>query len=197
MYQPQQRTSRLRVVTLASAVALVGALPLAAAVSGQDARLASKAFEAAQPPARTDSDDTAPKAHPSDVRPSKRDRPAVSCGPEIASPEGVAARACVLTDDGDTWARAYYRNPTDRRLPAVLTLRGPDGRTARVHCTLRGGGAPDVCETPRGRGGKAAAAAEGAYAAVVEVVSADGERLLRADSGSRPFGGNSRQRGGS
>ncbi|MGP3990985.1 hypothetical protein [Streptomyces sp. 3N207] len=185
MHQPQQRTSRLRGVTLASALALAAALPLAAAVAGQDARLASEAFHAAQPPRHADDGDAAPEPHPSDVRPSERGRPAISCGPEIASPEGVAARACVLTKGGDAWARAYYRNPTDRRLPAVLSLHGPDGRMERVHCTLRDGGDRGVCETPRDRGAKAAQAAEGAYSAVVEVVPADGERLLRVGSDGR------------
>lgn len=188
MHKPQQRTSRLRAVTLASAVALVAALPLAVAVAGQDARLASEAFHAAQPSRHTDADaddgDTVSEAHPFDVRPAKPGRPAISCGPEIASPEGVAVRACVLTEGCDVWARAYYRNPADRRLLAVLSLHGPEGRMPRAHCTVRGGG-PGVCETPHDRGAKAAQAAESAYSAVVEVVPAGGGRLLRADSDER------------
>lgn len=43
MHQPQQRASRLRAVALASTVALAVALPLAAAVAGEDARLAAEA----------------------------------------------------------------------------------------------------------------------------------------------------------
>ncbi|UNS97814.1 hypothetical protein MMF93_16065 [Streptomyces tubbatahanensis] len=216
MLQPHQRASRLRVVTLASTVALVAAVPLAAAVAGQDARLAAKAFEAAQPrhgtagePEREgerltvgESEDERRKAgerergaageRGNDEREAARrgaaapGRPSSSCGPEIASPEGVEARACVVTEGEETWARAYYRNTTPGTLPALLTLRGPEGRTTQVRCTMAAAAAPGVCETPRGDGeehGKARA--HEAYSAVAEVVSADGRRrLLRAASGS-------------
>ncbi|MBO8195690.1 hypothetical protein ITI46_29165 [Streptomyces oryzae] len=201
MHQPQQRTSRLRAVTLASAIALAVALALAAAVAGQDTRLAAKAFRAAhqhqnqqQDQGRrgeagagggSGADDAAPEAHPSDVRPPTGARPATSCGPEIASPEGVTVRACVLTADGATWARAYYRNPTAHRLPALLTLHRPDGRTAKAHCTVRGGGERGVCETPHGRGVKAAQPGREVFSAVVEVGHAEGRRPLRAKSGQR------------
>ncbi|MEU4964507.1 hypothetical protein ACH4RA_10910 [Streptomyces smyrnaeus] len=226
MHQPQERSSRLRVVTLASTVALAVALPLAAAVAGQDARLAAEAFQAAQP---RHSDDHARRVHDSqsqesgghdsgghetgghetgtrspgsdswaghpserspsgsqtsEDRPGGRGHPASSCGLEIVSPEGVAARACVLTEGGDTWARAYYRNPTGGRLPVVLTLHGPDGSLARAHCTLRGDGDPGVCETPRGRSAKATADKD-TYMAVADVSSADGRRVLRAESDRR------------
>ncbi|MEU2720064.1 hypothetical protein [Streptomyces smyrnaeus] len=218
MHQPQERSSRLRVVTLASTVALAVALPLAAAVAGQDARLAAEAFRAAQP---RHSDDHARRVHDSrshesgghesgghetgtrspgsdswtghpferspsrsqtsEDRPGRRGHPASSCGLEIVSPEGVAARACVLTEGGDSWARAYYRNPTGDRLPVVLTLHGPDGSLARAHCTLRGDGDPGMCETPRGRSAKATAGKD-TYTAVADVSSADGRRVLRAES---------------
>lgn len=49
MHQPQQRASRLRVVALASTVALAVALPLAAAVAGEDARLAAEAAHESGP----------------------------------------------------------------------------------------------------------------------------------------------------
>ncbi|NSC22624.1 hypothetical protein FM076_16175 [Streptomyces albus subsp. chlorinus] len=177
MLQPHQRMSRLHMITLASTVALVGAVPLAAAVAGQDARLAARAFEAAQP------------RHDGSARPA---HPASACGPEIASPAGVKARACVVTRGEEVWARASYRNATDRPLHTVLTLRGPDGRTTRVHCTVRVTAERSVCETPRedvGRGFPDAAARR-AYLARTEVSSRDGaRRLLRAGSNSAPTGG--------
>ncbi|MFI7245467.1 hypothetical protein [Streptomyces qinglanensis] len=181
MHQPQQRASRLRVVTLASAVALVAAVPLAAA--GQDAHLAAEVFQAAQPH-RTGNG--TPGARPSALPSSAAEDSATSCGLEIVSPHGVAARVCVLTEGGDTWARTYYRNPTGSRLPALLTLRGPDGRTARVRCVLRDGHEGGVCETPRGGTPETsedrAPVAAHAYSAVAEVSSVNGDRLLRAGS---------------
>ncbi|WP_369208150.1 hypothetical protein [Streptomyces sp. PU-14G] len=207
MLQPHQRASRLRVVTLASTVALVAAVPLAAAVAGEDARLAARAFEAAQPRHGTAGDPAREKAGEQErdaaggreqgegearrgEAPRRgtagQNRPSSSCGPEITSPEGVEARACVLTEGEQTWARAYYRNSTRGALPAVLTLRGPDGRTTRVRCTMAAAAGRGVCETPRGNGEeRGGARAHGAYSAVAEVASADGKRrLLRADSGS-------------
>ena len=118
-------------------------------------------------------------------------RPVSSCGPEITSPEGVEAQTCVLTEARDTWARTYYRNVTNGRLDAALTLMRPDGRTTRVDCPMPPGGAAEVCETPRHRGpagGGAGGRNEGterAYSAMAEVASADGSRkLLRAGSNS-------------
>ncbi|WP_431980628.1 hypothetical protein [Streptomyces qinglanensis] len=187
MHQPQQRASRLRVVTLASAVALVAAVPLAAAVAGQDARLAAEVFQAAQPYRTGNGTPGAhPSASPSSPLSSEEGNSATSCGLEIVSPHGVAARVCVLTDGGGTWARTYYRNPTGSRLPALLTLRGPDGRTARVRCVLRGGREGGVCETPRDGAAETsedrAPVAAHAYSAVAEVSSVNGDRLLRAGS---------------
>ncbi|MFE9391159.1 hypothetical protein [Streptomyces sp. NPDC006784] len=187
MHQPQQRASRLRVVTLASAVALVAAVPLAAAVAGEDARLAAEVFQAAQP--RQTGNGT-PGAHSSASPSSGQGDQATSCGLEIVSPHGVAARVCVLTEGGDTWARTYYRNPTGSRLPALLTLHGPDGRTARVRCVLRGGHEGGVCETPRDGTPETSddrpPLAAHAYSAVAEVSSVNGDRLLRAGSDRRP-----------
>ncbi|MEU5833941.1 hypothetical protein ABZ820_09650 [Streptomyces diacarni] len=195
MLQPHQRASRLRVVTLASTVALVAAVPLAAAVAGEDARLAAKAFEAAQPRHET-AGEPEPEPEPEPELEREREmarrgvgdpgRPSSSCGPEITSPEGVEARACVVSEGEETWARAYYRNTTRGALPALLTLRGPEGRTTRVRCTMAAAAGRGVCETPRGDGEeRGKAQAHETYSAVAEVVSADGRRrLLRADSGS-------------
>ncbi|MGW0736320.1 hypothetical protein [Streptomyces sp. NPDC002851] len=74
---------------------------------------------------------------------------AAHCGPELASPEGVEAQTCILTQAGDTWARTYYRNATGRELRAVLTVMGPGGRTVQMHCVVAAGDEPDACETPR------------------------------------------------
>ncbi|MFH9106153.1 hypothetical protein ACH4LN_07465 [Streptomyces albus] len=171
MLQPQQRAPRLGVIALASTVGLIAALPLAAAVAGEDARLAAKAFEAAQP---------------RQVR-SGPERPASFCGRESTAPEGVSLRTCVRTQGAEVWARAAYRNATRSPLPAVLTLRGPDGRTVRVHCTLQGDGRHRTCETKRtgAREVRGEAAVREAYTAVAEVSSPEGERRwLRAGSNS-------------
>jgi hypothetical protein len=101
-----------------------------------------------------------------------------------------------MADSGSTWARAYYRNHTHRRLTVTVSLHGPDRRSARAHCTVRGdGGDLGVCETPRSRrtakgreeaGGASeiGALTAGGRSAVAEVTSSVGERLLRADSTS-------------
>ncbi|MDJ1136183.1 hypothetical protein [Streptomyces iconiensis] len=220
MHQPQQRASRLRVIALASTVALAVALPLAAAVAGEDARLAAEAKAAREPhpPKHAVTPGAAPshsgeRAHrersreeqagpeawddkslarlgvPQVTGAAGSSRPSSSCGPEITSPEGVEAQTCVLTEGRDTWARTYYRNATNSRLGVVLTLMRPDGRTTQVRCPVPAADEPGVCETPRHTarwtGGAEKAGGAKPYAAVAEVASADGERLLlRAGSNS-------------
>ncbi len=106
---------------------------------------------------------------------------AARCGPELASPDGVEAQTCVLTQGEETWARTYYRNATGRALDAVLSLMGPDGRTVRMRCAVGADDEPGVCETSResGRGEPAA------YTAVAEFTWAGGEgQLLRSGSNS-------------
>ncbi|WP_107422160.1 hypothetical protein [Streptomyces lushanensis] len=71
------------------------------------------------------------------------------CGPEVASPEGIEARTCVLTEGGDTWARTAYRNTSGGELRAVLTLMGPRGRTVLTHCVAGVTDEPATCQTPR------------------------------------------------
>ncbi|MEV6395374.1 hypothetical protein AB0M39_11435 [Streptomyces sp. NPDC051907] len=106
------------------------------------------------------------------------------CGPELASPDGVEAQTCVLTDGRDTWARTYYRNATARELISVLTLMGPGGRTLQINCAVEAGDEPDACETPR----EAARGAVAQYSAVAEFAPADeaedGPLLLRSGSNS-------------
>ncbi|MGI5481902.1 hypothetical protein [Streptomyces lavendofoliae] len=106
---------------------------------------------------------------------------AASCGPEVASPDGVEAQTCVLAEGRDTWARAYYRNATGEELGAVLTLMGPAGRTVQAHCEVRAEDEPGVCETPRepSRGTSAE------YTAVAEFAeSGESPLLLRSGSNS-------------
>ncbi|MFC7306037.1 hypothetical protein ACFQVC_17645 [Streptomyces monticola] len=74
---------------------------------------------------------------------------AAHCGPELASPEGVEAQTCVLSQARDTWARTYYRNATGGELRSVLTLMGPGGRTVQMHCVVTEGDEPGACETPK------------------------------------------------
>ncbi|WP_031071773.1 hypothetical protein [Streptomyces sp. NRRL S-118] len=107
---------------------------------------------------------------------------AARCGPELASPEGVEAQTCVLTEGPDAWARTYYRNATGAELTSVLTLMAPGGRTVRTHCTVPADDEPGACETPREpRRGKSAE-----YTAVAEFAeSGDAETsplLLRSGS---------------
>ncbi len=117
---------------------------------------------------------------PPSAPPSGRD-PAVQCGPELSSPEGVEGQTCVLTDGGDTWARTYYRNATGTELRSVLTLMGPGGRTVQMHCVVSAEDEPGVCETPREPSrGKA-----DHYSAVSEFAAAgNGPLLLRSGSNS-------------
>ncbi|MEU3252985.1 hypothetical protein [Streptomyces sp. NPDC006997] len=109
---------------------------------------------------------------------------AARCGPELASPEGVEAQTCVLTQGAETWGRTYYRNTTGGALDAVLSLLGPGGRTVLVRCEVAAGDEPDVCDTPRQRG----VGEPLDYTAVAEFAARDGRGplLLRSGSNSVP-----------
>ncbi|MDI3402683.1 hypothetical protein [Streptomyces cavernicola] len=111
---------------------------------------------------------------------------AAQCGPELASPDGVEAQTCVLAQEGDTWARTYYRNATGERLRAVLTLMGPGGRTVQMHCAVGADDEPGACETPRepGRGEPAAYTAIAEFAAPQGAEGDEEERPLLLRSGS-------------
>lgn len=106
--------------------------------------------------------------------------PSSSCGPEVASGDGhsgLSAQTCLLSQDGRTWARTYYRNATGEPLSAALTLTRPDGGSLRAGCAMSASGGPDgsgVCETPREK----SRTGPGGYAATVEAGTPDGERLL-------------------
>ncbi|MGW8363678.1 hypothetical protein ACWGK1_24280 [Streptomyces wedmorensis] len=104
------------------------------------------------------------------------------CGPELASPEGVEAQTCVLSEGPDVWARTYYRNAAGQDLDAFLTLMAPGGRTVQVRCPVPAQDEPGTCETPQERGRGAATA----YTAVAEFAGtgegADTPLLLRSGS---------------
>ncbi|NML54018.1 hypothetical protein HHL19_32715 [Streptomyces sp. R302] len=104
------------------------------------------------------------------------------CGPELASPEGVEAQTCVLSEGPDVWARTYYRNATGREIDAILTLMAPGGRTVQVRCAVPARDEPDTCETPREPGTGAARA----HTAVAEFAGkeegGDAPLLLRSGS---------------
>ncbi|MEW2566025.1 hypothetical protein [Streptomyces sp. NPDC047070] len=109
---------------------------------------------------------------------------AARCGPELASPDGIEAQTCVLTQGRETWARTYYRNATGDALTSVLTLLAPGGRTVRMYCAVGADDEPGVCETPRER--TVGDASE--YSAIAEFAGsaegAEGPLLLRSGSNS-------------
>ncbi|PZT70528.1 hypothetical protein DN402_18060 [Streptomyces sp. SW4] len=105
---------------------------------------------------------------------------AVRCGPELASPGGIEAQTCVLTQGEETWARTYYRNATGGALDAVLTLMGPGDRTVHTRCAVGAEDEPGSCETPRER----ARGAPSAYTAVAEFADRAGYGPLLLRSGS-------------
>ncbi|MFF2779666.1 hypothetical protein ACFVU3_32795 [Streptomyces sp. NPDC058052] len=85
------------------------------------------------------------------------------CGPELASPKGVEAQTCVLSEGPDVWARTYYRNATGHEIDAILTLMAPGGRTVQVRCAVPARDEPGTCDTPR-EPGTGTARAHGAVA---------------------------------
>ncbi|CAL9493461.1 hypothetical protein [Streptomyces sp. enrichment culture] len=180
----------LRLLALAGVAACAIALPLAVASAGPagdeertTVRLPAPGRPASSAPA---ADAKAPSVTPS---PAATPAPpllglgtatATRCGPELASPEGVEAQTCVLTQGEDTWARTYYRNGTGEPLQAWLSLLGPGGRTVQMRCAVNAGDEPASCETPRERGRGEA----GLYTAVAEFAGArpGGPLLLRSGS---------------
>ncbi|MFD5119777.1 hypothetical protein [Streptomyces sp. NPDC058385] len=102
------------------------------------------------------------------------------CGPELASPDGIEAQTCVLTQGRDTWARTFYRNATGGPLSSVLTLMAPGNRTVQMHCAVGAQDEPGTCDTPRERTSGEASD----YSAVAEFAGAGdaGPLLLRSGS---------------
>ncbi|WP_282694748.1 hypothetical protein [Streptomyces sp. CC208A] len=154
---------------------------------GREARTATPA-PAAAPEDAPAAPAEAPAA-PAPVRPAVRaavpsgaPERASRCGPELASPEGVEAQTCVLSEGPDVWARTYYRNATGREIDAILTLMAPGGRTVQVRCAVPARDEPDTCETPREPGTGAALS----HTAVAEFAWKDegGDAPLLLRSGS-------------
>lgn len=189
------RAPKLRAVALGSAVAFAVALPLAVATANPAGPEASSSDAAplrvAAPPAEqaehANGDPSGLLSELTSTGVGGDGRTGAVCGPELSAPEGVEAQTCVLTGDGGTWGRTYYRNTSGREMDAVLVLMGPDGRNVQVVCRLDAGDEPGVCETPRETAARGATAGE-TYGAVAEFASEDGQRsLLR--SGSDAAGG--------
>lgn len=173
----RMEASKLRLIALASVVALFALIPLAAATAGPpsgndlgllDALTLLDAGSPRQPSAATLGNDT---------------RQTASCGPRLASPEGLRAQTCTISEDGDTWARTYYRNATGEELGGVLTLMRPDGRTVQVDCPITTDAAAGSCETPRERTVRNVPQ-DRTYAAVAEIARKDADRLLLLRAGS-------------
>ena len=157
------------------------ALPLAVASAGpvgEEGRAAVRASlrDGVRPSAAPDGDDKAPAADPS-LSPLLQGLglgTAARCGPELASPDGVEAQTCVLTQGDETWARTYYRNATGGALDSVLSLMGPAGRTVQMRCAVGAEDAPGMCETPR----EPTRGEPDAYTAVAEFAARAGSGLL-------------------
>ncbi|MCX5406077.1 hypothetical protein OHA37_19550 [Streptomyces sp. NBC_00335] len=122
----------------------------------------------------------APAAAPARPGPAEQPRTDARCGPELSSPQGVEAQTCVLSGEGRTWGRSYYRNTSGRALDAVLTVMGPAGRTVQIRCAVGAGDEPGLCETPR----EESAGVPGDYSAVAEFAVPDDEGALLLRSGS-------------
>lgn len=94
------------------------------------------------------------------------------------------AQTCVLTRNGTTWGRMYYRNTTGESLRGALGLLGSGGRSVTVSCELPAEGGSGVCDTPhrraeRTRGGKEEGESGAVpYTAIAEIGAPDGEGLL-------------------
>ncbi|MFF4399927.1 hypothetical protein [Streptomyces sp. NPDC001480] len=183
----------VRLLALAGVVVCAVALPLTVASAGQvgDARRAAVRTPGRADAAAPGAGAAAPGADAKDPSTAPTPTPlllglglatAARCGPELASPDGVEAQTCVMTQGAETWARAYYRNATGRALDAVLSFMGPGDRTVQTRCAVGADDEPGTCETPRER----VRGVPGAYTAVTEFAArgADGPLLLRSGSNS-------------
>ncbi|MBT2471968.1 hypothetical protein J7E97_29945 [Streptomyces sp. ISL-66] len=186
----------LRLIGIGAGVLIILSLPLAGAIAGPDfagqsdgkggGLLSTFGFgdssgsggSSASGRSRT----PAPGADPSPARPGPPEQPRTDahCGPELSSPQGVEAQTCVLTGEGRTWGRSYYRNTSGRGLDAVLTLLGPAGRTVQIRCAVGAGDEPGLCETPR----DLSVGKPDGYSAIAEFAVPDEEGALLLRSGS-------------
>ncbi|OON79200.1 hypothetical protein [Streptomyces tsukubensis] len=157
---PTSPRGTFRLITLTGVVALIATLPLAGAFA--DPVTADQQRTAAAGSAAEDDkggrERERGRAQPTGLRyglmeqRGDRERAAASearCGPELDAPSGIEAQTCVMTREGATWGRTYYRNATGDRLGAVLSLMAPAGRTVQVRCAVGAGDEPGTCDTPR------------------------------------------------
>ncbi|GHB65439.1 hypothetical protein GCM10010347_39260 [Streptomyces cirratus] len=178
----------LRLIGIGAGVLIILSLPLAGAIAGPDfaGQGDGKAGGLLSSLGLSDSSRTSDKAraatHRAQPGPPEQPRTDSRCGPELASPHGLEAQTCVLTSEGNTWGRSYYRNTSGRPLEAVLTVMGPAGRTVQIRCAVGAGDEPGLCETPR----DASAGAANGYSAVAEFAVPDDEGALLLRSGSNP-----------
>ncbi len=191
----RRRAVNLRMITLAGAVVLAFALPLAVASAGP-AGQAGREKARAKSPAKAARGGSRELLRPAGDAEGAEDatgldtvvgdapadpgRGSVRCGPELASPEGLKAQTCVLEQARSSWARTYYRNATGGPLTGVLTLMAPDGRTLQTDCPMAASDDPKMCETPH----EPTVRGHGSYAAVAEIASTEGNLLLRSGSNS-------------
>ncbi|WFB08380.1 hypothetical protein LRS74_15965 [Streptomyces sp. LX-29] len=159
------RPARLRLVALAGVVTLGAGVPLAVATAGSVGFPESSGPEAAPVGLNHPVEG---RLHPEGGgrNPSIRVGPGTTaaCGPELASPEGVEAQTCVLTEGRESWARTYYRNATGGPLTVALTLMRADGQTRQVYCPVDADDDPATCETPRETATRGARTPRGATA---------------------------------
>jgi hypothetical protein len=180
-----ERASNLRLIALAGIIALAATVPLAAALAEPAGSPAPKgaglldALVGDVGAAGAGSGGVAGTGGTGDTR-----QTAV-CGPRLSEPGGLRAQTCTIREDGDTWARTYYRNATGEPLSGMLSLMRPDGRTVQARCLIGARAAAGICETPRERTVRATAEP---YSAVAEIAAGgpeDAERLLlRSGSGA-------------
>jgi hypothetical protein len=172
-----------RLIALMGVVAITVLLPFAGASAGP-VGVGSVGVggepDAKQPSTEKSASEQSPEAAPSEEA-YPGEEAASRCGPELASPKGIEAQTCVLSQGDDTWARTYYRNMTGDELSAVLTVMGPGARTVQMHCAVGAEDEPGACETPRER----TAGNTAAYSAVTEFAGGSGgPLLLRSGSNS-------------
>ncbi|MET9465398.1 hypothetical protein ABZY44_11360 [Streptomyces sp. NPDC006544] len=188
----------LRLIGIGAGVLIILSLPLAGAIAGPDFAGQSDGkgggllstlglgdssdSGGSSPSGRSGTPAVGADRSPARPGPPEQPRTDAHCGPELSSPQGLEAQTCVLTGEGRTWGRSYYRNTSGRALDAVLTLMGPAGRTVQIRCAVGAGDEPGLCETPR----DPSAGAPNDYSAVAEfaVPDAEGALLLRSGSNS-------------
>ncbi|RSS76705.1 hypothetical protein [Streptomyces sp. WAC06614] len=191
----------LRLIGIGAGVLIILSLPLAGAIAGPDfggrrdpghgglisslglpGAASRTGGRAVSPSAAGETAGAAARDTAGDAKSGAQDgaRTESRCGPELSSPHGVEAQTCVLTADGQTWGRSYYRNTSGHPLDAVLTLMGPAGRTWQIRCAVDAGDEPGLCETPRE---KSTGARDG-WTAVAEFAVPDDEGPLLLRSGS-------------